>query len=154
MEYLIIKWIHVLASTVLFGTGIGSAFYLLLASRQRDASIAAFVARRVVLADWLFTATTVVVQPLSGAWLVHRAGFAWSSRWLATSLVLFAIAVACWLPVVVLQLRMRDAAGAAARNGQPLPPVYARLTRWWIALGVPAFAAFLAIFWLMVAKPA
>ena len=82
MDYLVVKWIHVLSSTLLFGTGVGSAFYLLLASRQADARIAAFVARRVVWADWLFTATTAIIQPLSGAWLVNRAGLAWSAPWL------------------------------------------------------------------------
>jgi uncharacterized membrane protein len=153
MDYLIVKWIHVVSSTLLFGTGVGSAFYLLLASRARDAKVAAFVARRVVLADWLFTATTAIVQPLSGAWLVHRAGFAWSSRWLAASLLLYALAIGCWLPVVALQRRMRDLAEASARDAAALPSAYFRLSAWWVVLGVPALGAFLAIFWLMVAKP-
>jgi uncharacterized membrane protein len=151
MDYLVVKWIHVLSSTFLFGTGVGSAFYLLLASRQADARIAAFVTRRVVWADWLFTATTALIQPLSGAWLVQRAGFPWSAPWLRWSLLLYAFAIACWLPVVVLQQRLRDIAAGAARNGTPLPPRYRKLFLCWMALGFPALLAFLAIFWLMVA---
>ena len=152
MDYLVVKWIHVLSSTFLFGTGVGSAFYLLLASRQADARIAAFVTRRVVWADWLFTATTALIQPLSGAWLVQRAGFPWSAPWLRWSLLLYAFAIACWLPVVVLQQRLRDVAAGAARNGTPLPPRYRQLFLCWMALGFPALLAFLVIFWLMVAK--
>ncbi|MBN8727487.1 MAG: DUF2269 domain-containing protein [Xanthomonadales bacterium] len=151
--YFLVKWLHVLSATVLFGTGVGSAFYLLLANRQHDARIAAFVARRVVWADWLFTTPAAIVQPASGAWLVWRSGLPWSSGWLLASIALYAVAIACWLPVVVLQQRMRDVAGAAGADDAPLPPAYARLHRAWFVLGFPAFFAFLAIFWLMVRRP-
>ena len=154
MEYLVVKWLHVVSSTVLFGTGIGSAFYLLFASLQRDARVVASVARLVVWADAVFTATTAVLQPLTGAWLVHTLQLPWSTPWVAWSLALYAVAIVCWLPVVVLQVRMHRIARAAAAADAALPPAYQRLLRAWIALGVPAFAAFLAIFWLMVAKPA
>lgn len=154
MEYLVVKWLHVLSSTVLFGTGIGSAFYLLVSSLSRDVRFAAGVTRWVVRADWLFTGTTAILQPATGLWLVHRAGFALSASWLAWSIVLYAVAIACWLPVVWLQMRLRDLAAQAARDGHPLPPAYWRCFRWWVALGVPALFAFLAVFWLMVAKPA
>ena len=153
MEYLVVKWLHVLSSTLLFGTGIGSAFYLLVASLHRDARVAAVVARYVVLADWLFTATTVVFQPLSGFWLVHWARIPWRSGWVGWSLLLYAVAVACWLPVVALQMRMRDLAARAAAEARPLPPAYWRAFRLWVALGVPAFLAFVAVFYLMVVKP-
>lgn len=154
MDYLVAKWLHVLSSTLLFGTGIGSAFHLLMASWSRDVPAAARVARQVVWADWLFTTSTVVLQPLTGAWMVHATGLPWSTPWLRWSVALYVLAVACWLPVVVIQLRLRDVARAAADAGQPLPPQWDRLMRWWIALGVPAFVAFLGIFWLMVARPA
>jgi uncharacterized membrane protein len=153
MDYLTLKWLHVGFSTLLFGTGIGSAFYFLAAARQRDARILAFVASRVVLADWLFTTPMIVLQPASGAWLALRAGLPWDTPWLAAAIALYAVAVACWLPVVVLQLRMRDLAQAAAASGAPLPPVFAGLLRAWIALGAVAFVAFVAIFHLMVVKP-
>jgi uncharacterized membrane protein len=152
MTYLLIKWLHVVSSTVLFGTGIGSAFYLLAASVQRDARVAAAVARYVVIADWLFTATTVILQPLSGGLLMHLAGLPLRTPWLLWSIVLYGIAVACWLPVVWLQMRMRDLARQAAAQHVALPPGYWRAFRCWVALGVPAFLAFLAVFYLMVVK--
>ena len=153
MDYLTVKWLHVLSSTVLFGTGIGSAFYLLRATWSRDAFAVATVSRYVVMADWLFTATTVVFQPLSGFWLMHLAGgMPWSTPWIAWSLGLYAFAIACWLPVVWIQLRLRDLSAYAAGQGSALPPAYWRFFAWWVALGAAAFIAFLAIFFLMVAK--
>ncbi|RCW72530.1 DUF2269 family protein [Pseudorhodoferax soli] len=154
MDYLPVKWLHILSSTVLFGTGIGTAFYLLVASMSRDVALTAGVTRWVVRADWLFTATTAVLQPLTGWWLMHLAGFPLAARWLHWSIALYVVAMACWLPVVWLQMRLRDVAAQALREGGPLPPLYWRYFRWWFALGVPALGAFLAIFWLMVAKPA
>jgi uncharacterized membrane protein len=153
VEYLFVKWVHVISSTLLFGTGIGSAFYLLVASLRRDPATAYFVARHVVLADWLFTATSIVVQPLTGFYLVHIVGMPLSARWLTWSIVLYAIAAACWLPVVWLQMRLRDLARDAAADRKPLPRAYWVHFRQWFALGVPAFFALLAVFYLMVAKP-
>jgi uncharacterized membrane protein len=153
MEYLVAKWLHVLSSTLLFGAGVGSAFHMLLACLTRDAHVAARVVRQVVWADWLFTATTVVLQPVTGAWMLYLSGLSWSTPWVRWSVGLYALALACWLPVVVIQYRLRDLAQAAAEHGAPLPPRFERLMRWWTALGVPAFVAFVAIFWLMVAKP-
>lgn len=152
-EYLIVKWLHILSSTLLFGTGIGSAFYLLVSTVRRDPQVVAGVARIVVVADWMFTATTVVFQPLSGWYLARLAGMPLSTPWIAWSLLLYAVAVACWLPVVWLQVRMRDLAGEAARHGAALPPAFDRYFRAWVALGTPAFFAFVAIFYLMTAKP-
>ncbi|MFC4158708.1 DUF2269 family protein [Chitinimonas lacunae] len=153
MEYLIAKWLHILSSTLLFGTGIGSAFYLLTATIDRDPRVVAAVARWVVVADWMFTATTAIFQPLSGLWMMHLVGFTLESRWLLWSVILYAIAIACWLPVVWLQMRLRDTARQAADTGKPLSPAYWRYFRAWMALGFPAFFAFLAVFYLMVAKP-
>lgn len=153
MEYQLVKLLHILSSTFLFGTGIGSAFYLLCASLSRDVRAIAVVTRTVVLADWLFTATTVVLQPLTGLYLAHLAGMPLGSGWIAWSLLLYGAAVACWLPVLWLQIRMRRLAGAAAAEGATLPVAYWRHFRLWVALGFPALLAFLAIFYLMVVKP-
>jgi uncharacterized membrane protein len=153
VEYLIVKWVHVISSTLLFGTGIGSAFYLLVASLRKQAAAAYFVARHVVIADWLFTATSIVVQPVTGFWLAHLAGMPLGNRWLAWSIVLYAIAALCWLPVVWLQMRLRDVAREAAAAGESLPPRYWTYFKAWVALGIPAFFALLAVFWLMLAKP-
>ena len=152
-EYLVVKWIHVISSTILFGTGIGSAYYMLVASLNRDARIAYFVVRNVVIADWIFTTTAVIVQPLSGFYLVYLAGFPPTSRWIVWSTILYLVAGACWLPVVWMQVRMRDMARDAAAAGTELPPRYWRYHRLWVALGIPAFFALLIVFWLMLAKP-
>ncbi|MNM05616.1 hypothetical protein D3C81_156190 [compost metagenome] len=153
MEYLVIKWLHIVSSTLLFGTGIGSAFYMLFTSLSRDVGAIAVVSRHVVRADWLFTATTVVFQPLSGFYLAHLAGYPLSSRWIVWSVVLYLVAGACWLPVVWLQMRMRDMAHVSARDGLALPTLYWRYLRIWAALGVPAFFALIIVFYLMTAKP-
>jgi uncharacterized membrane protein len=112
------------------------------------------LARYVAVADWLFTTPTVVLQPVTGLYLARVAGFALDSHWLLWSMILYAIAVACWLPVIWLQLRLRDIATRAARLDSPLPPRYWRLLLAWSLLGVPAFVALVAVFYLMVAKPA
>lgn len=153
MEYLIVKWLHILSSTFLFGTGIGSAFYMLFTSMSRDVRAIAVVSRHVVLADWIFTATTVVIQPATGLYMMYLAGIALQTKWIMWSLALYFLAGACWLPVVWMQIRMRDMAQAAARDGTDLPALYWRYLRIWVALGIPAFFALVVVFWLMVAKP-
>jgi uncharacterized membrane protein len=152
-EYLVVKWIHVLSSTLLFGTGIGSAFYMFFASLNRDARIAFFVIRYVVVADWIFTMTAVIVQPVTGFYLAHLAGFPLASRWIVGSTLLYLVAGACWLPVVWMQIRMREMARVAAESATPLPARYWKFFRIWVALGIPAFVSLLAVFYLMVAKP-
>jgi uncharacterized membrane protein len=151
--YPVIKWLHIVSSTVLFGTGAGIAFFFLRAQRTGDTKIIAAVSRDVVLADMVFTATAVVLQPVTGIVLAFMAGFPLSSPWLVWSMVLYVLVGCCWLPVVWLQMRMRDLAIVAAANGSPLPAVYQRCYRWWFALGWPAFTGVLVIFYLMVAKP-
>jgi len=153
MDYVTLKYLHVLSSTLLFGTGIGSAFYMLFANISGDIRAIAVVSRIVVVADWLFTSTTIIVQPLTGYYLIRMAGFPMHSRWVAWSIGLYLVAVACWLPVVWLQMRLRDLAQVAARDGTALPAQYWRYFRLWVMLGIPAFFAFVAIFYLMVAKP-
>nr|WP_305118985.1 DUF2269 domain-containing protein [Tahibacter harae] len=142
-----------MSATIVFGTGVGSAWYFLVAARSRDPRIVAFVAEALVLADGLFTATTLLLQPLSGAWLVHRSGLAWSSTWLRGSLLLFAVAALCWLRVVVLQLRMRTLAREAVAAGTALPAQFGRCLRQWVVLGFVALFCFLGIFYFMVFRP-
>lgn len=152
MDYFTLKWLHILSSTVLFGTGIGSAFYLLVATLGRDARTVAAVGGYVVWADALFTATTAVVQPLTGWLLVRNTHMQWSQPWLAHSVGAYVLAIASWLPVVWIQVRLRDEARACAANGAPLSRRYWRFFAAWVALGCVAFVLFLAIFWMMVAK--
>lgn len=154
MDYLTVKWLHVLSSTVLFGTGLGSAFYMFFTNRTRDPRAIAVVVRRVVIADWLFTTPTGVLQPLTGFYLVHLAGFDWGAFWIEGSIVLYLVAMLCWFPVVWLQTRMAHMAEAAVATGSELPALFWRYHRLWTALGVPAFVGFVAVFYLMVVKPA
>lgn len=151
--YLCLKWAHVVSSTVLFGMGAGIAFFFLRAHRTGDVRVIAAVSRDVVLADGVFTASAVVAQPITGFLMVWLGGYPLSLPWVWLSLVLYAVVGCCWLPVVWLQIRMRDLAIAAAANGTALPPVYFRYYWWWFGLGWPAFAGVLVIFWLMLAKP-
>ncbi|RZL40019.1 MAG: DUF2269 domain-containing protein [Rubrivivax sp.] len=153
MEYLVVKWLHILSSTLLFGTGLGSAYYMFFASLTREPRAVAVVVRQVVWADWLFTTTTIVFQPASGLYLAHLAGFPLSTPWIAWSFALYFLAGACWLPVVWIQIRMRRMAEAAVAAGEALPARYFSLFKVWTALGVPAFLALVVVFWLMVAKP-
>ncbi len=150
----ILRWLHIMGATVLLGTGAGIAFFMVMAHRTRDAAHIARTAAAVVLADWIFTASAVVLQPLTGAALAHAVGWSLGEGWIAVSLALYVVTGLFWLPVVLMQSRMRDLALAAVAAGQPLPPAYHRLYRAWFACGFPAFFAVLAIMWLMVTRPA
>ena len=151
--YYLLKFLHVIGATVLLGTGAGIAFFMLMAHRTGDAGTIAATARIVVIADWLFTATAVVAQPVTGLLLVRHVGYALTEGWILASIALYFVTGAFWLPVVWMQARMRDLAAAAAGAGTDPPELYHRLYRWWFAFGFPAFAAVLAIFWLMIARP-
>ncbi|HKO87354.1 MAG TPA: DUF2269 domain-containing protein [Burkholderiales bacterium] len=153
MEYLFVKWLHVLSSTLLFGTGLGSAFYMFFTNRTRNVQAIASVSRRVVIADWLFTTPTAIIQPATGFYLVYLAGFPFDG-WVLWSTALYVFAGACWLPVVWIQIKMARIAGEAAqRKSEELPLSYWRWHRIWTGLGIPAFLAFIGIFYLMVFKP-
>jgi uncharacterized membrane protein len=152
--YLALKYLHVIGAAVLLGTGAGIAFFMVLAHRTGEPATVAAVARMVVVADFLFTASAVVAQPITGLLLVWIVGYSLWEGWIALSILLYLVTGAFWLPVVWMQLRMRDLAEAAARAGEPMPPAYRRLYRTWFAFGFPAFAAVLGIFWLMIARPA
>ena len=151
--YLILKWVHIVSSTVLFGTGAGIAFYFIRAQRTGDVRVIAAVSQDVVLADFVFTATAVILQPATGISLPLIADFPLLSPWLVASMALYGLVGCCWLPVVWLQIRMRDLAMEAAANSLPLPPEYFSYYRRWFALGWPAFFGVLVIFYLMVVKP-
>ena len=155
MDYIyLLKLIHVLGASVLFGTGVGIAFFMLMAHRTGHAGVIAVTARFVVIADFIFTATAVVVQPVSGFALAWAIGLSpLREPWIVVSILIYILVGLCWLPVVFIQMRMRDLANEAAINGKPLPDRYRRLFRIWFALGWPAFAGVIAIFVLMIWQP-
>ena len=151
--YDIVKAVHILSATILFGTGLGTAFFFWRAQASRDVVARLAIARAVVLADWCFTAPAVIVQPVSGAWMIMHAGLAWNDRWLVATYCLYVMAGLCWLPVVAIQLAMKTMLENQA-SGQAIDDArYQRLYRWWFALGWPAFGGLVVVFLLMVAKP-
>ena len=152
MLYLSLKYLHILSMVLLFGTGLGSAFYKWMADRSGNLAHIAVVNRHVVLADWIFTTPTVIFQPLSGLWMVYLLGLPLATPWIALSLGLYVFAGVCWLPVVWLQIRMRNLADAALIAQIPLPAEYWRYARVWFWLGVPAFVAMMGVVFLMVFK--
>jgi len=153
MSYLILKLIHVISSTILFGTGIGSAFYMLRANQTKNLNAMLFAAKNVVLADWLFTTPAVIIQPLTGLWLVHIAHYPLLSHWIFWSIILYILIGMCWLPVVWLQIKVRDMLTVAIKANESLPEKYYHYMRIWFWLGWPAFIAIIIIFGLMVFKP-
>jgi uncharacterized membrane protein len=153
-DYLLaLKLIHILGATVLFGTGLGIAFFMWMADRTRNASVIAHTAEVVVIADVVFTATAVIIQPVSGAFLAWAIGYSLWESWIVVSLALYVAVGACWLPVVWIQAKLRDLARAAAQDNSALPARYHRLFRIWFLLGWPAFIGVIAIFALMIWRP-
>jgi uncharacterized membrane protein len=152
--YLPLKWLHIVSATVLFGTGLGTAFHFWFTCRGGNVAAIASASRATVVADFVFTLPAAIVQPLTGLGLALAAGYPMGARWIVASLVLYAIAGACWIPVVFLQLRMRDLALLHETSGTALGAEFNQLYRRWFALGWPAFISMIVILWLMVSRPA
>lgn len=152
-HYILVKWLHILSSTLLFGTGLGIAFFFWMAHLRGDARVIAATGRTVIIADACFTAPAVVVQLASGVWMTVKLGLPLSVFWLKAGLILFCLVGVFWLPVLWIQVRAQQLAAAAAASAAPLPHSYRRLMRWWFWLGWPAFISVMLIFWLMVRKP-
>lgn len=152
--YVPLKWLHVIGATVLFGTGVGTAFHLWFANRTGDARIVAAASHSTVVADLVFTLPAVALQPITGFALALAAGYPLGATWIVASLALYLLAGACWIPVVFIQSRMRKLARECAAAATPLGPEYRALYRLWFTLGWPAFGALLAVIWLMIARPA
>jgi uncharacterized membrane protein len=151
--YFIVKYLHVLGAIVILGTGTGIAFFMLMAHRSGDPAFIARTATTVVIADMLFTLTAVVLQPVSGGLLMMLSVTTLAERWLVTSLGLYAVAGLFWVPVIFMQIEMRNLAQMAASRNQPLPPRYFALFRRWFLFGIPGFGSVMIILWLMIAKP-
>lgn len=144
---------HVLGATVLVGTGAGIAFFMVIAHRSQDTAAIAHVSQTVVFADFVFTATAAILQPVTGYILARASGWPFTEGWLLLSLLLYGLIGCFWLPVIAIQIRIRNLATDAVVNSAALPPDYYKLYRIWFACGIPAFAAIMVIIWLMVHKP-
>jgi uncharacterized membrane protein len=153
MLYFITEYLHVLGAIVILGTGTGIAFFMLMAHRSHDAAFIARTAEVVVIADFIFTLSAVTLQPVTGGLLMWMSSTDITEGWLLTSLVLYAAAGAFWVPVIFMQVEMRDLARVAVARGAPLPPRYFTLFRRWFLFGIPGFGSVMAILWLMIAKP-
>ena len=151
--YFWIKAIHIISSTLLFGTGLGTAWHLWMSYRSGNIKALSVASRNTVIADWIFTATSGVIQPVTGLLLIHIVGYEFNAPWLIISYILYVIALACWLPVVWLQIQVRNIANSAANSGTPLPEQGHRYMKIWFILGWPAFISLVIIFCLMVFKP-
>lgn len=154
MVYETIKTLHILSATILFGTGMGIAFFMFQSRGTDDVHQKLYAARNTVLADMVFTLPAVILQPLTGLWLVREMGYGWTETWLMISYGLFIMAGVCWLPVVWIQIELKRMLQVAAAERTPLPARYHRLFRIWFLLGWPAFVGLVGIFFLMVVKPA
>lgn len=154
MSYLLLKYLHLVSMVMLFGVGLGSAYYKWLADKSNNLPHIAKNNQHVVTADWVFTTPAIIIQPLSGILLAGWSGWALDSAWIVASLVLYILAGCCWIPVVWLQLRMRDLSLLALADKQPLPALYRQYARRWFWLGIPAFISMFLIMFLMIFKPA
>lgn len=153
MSYLSLKYIHILSMVLLFGTGLGSAFYKWMADRSKNLAHISVTNRHVVLADWLFTTPTIIIQPISGLWMAGLANIPLTSTWIFVSIALYGLAGACWIPVVWLQIRMKKIAEQALDANESLPEIYWKYAKAWFWLGIPAFASMIIIVLMMVFKP-
>jgi uncharacterized membrane protein len=151
--YFLVKYLHVLGAIVILGTGSGIAFFMLMAHRSQDAEFIARTASVVVIADALFTLSAVILQPITGGLLMMLSATSITERWLLASLALYAVAGLFWVPVVFMQIEMRDLVRKAAEQREALSPRYLALYRRWFAFGFPGFGATMLILWLMIAKP-
>jgi len=153
MAYLDLKFLHIIGAAVLLGTGAGIAFFMVMAHRSKDAAVIAGVSKIVVIADFVFTATAVVIQPVTGILLANVQNYPLAASWIVLSLALHVFVGMWWLPVVYFQIRIRDIAARAVAENVPLPPDYYWYYRIWFAFGFPAFISVLLILWLMIARP-
>jgi len=151
--YFIVKTLHIISSTILFGTGIGIAFFMLRSYFTDNLHEKLYAARNTVLADYIFTLPAVIAQPLSGIWLVCITGFEWNSKWLLITYIIYILVGACWLPVVWIQIQMKKMLKCSIENQRDLPERYYTLFKIWFLLGLPAFFGLVIIFLLMVIKP-
>jgi len=151
--YLIIKTLHVISSTILFGTGIGIAFFMLRSHFSDNMHEKLYAARNTVLADYIFIFPAVIALPLTGFWLIWQGGHDGMDLWLIITYVIYVIAGLCWLPVVWIQIQLKTMLAERVKNGAELPPRYHKLFKIWFLMGWPAFIGLVIVFFLMVMKP-
>lgn len=151
--YIIIKTLHILSATILFGTGIGIAFFMFRSYFTDNLHEKFYAARNTVMADYLFTFPAAILQPLTGIALIHMVGYDWQDLWLMVTYGIYIMAGLCWLPVVWIQIQLKNMVRDSLTQGTILPARYHRLFKMWFLLGWPAFIGLVVVFFLMVLKP-
>ncbi|MCF6264613.1 MAG: DUF2269 domain-containing protein [Xanthomonadales bacterium] len=151
--YLVVKTLHILSSAILFGTGIGIAFFMFRSYYSIDLDAKLFASRNTVLADYIFTFPAVIAQPITGFWLVWQGGYDWMNLWLFLTYIIYVIAALCWVPVVWIQIQLKKMVLHSIEAGTELPARYSKLFKTWFVLGWPAFIGLVTVFFLMVMKP-
>ncbi len=152
MDYLLLKYIHILSATILFGTGIGTAFFMWMAYLSRNNTTLALTTKHVILADWFFTTPSVILQPVTGFWLMLTLHYPFNSLWFALTMGLYVLAGVCWVIVVFIQYKLHQMAKSIAQSNAVMPERYHNLMYWWFSLGVIAFGSIMVIYWLMISK--
>ncbi len=153
MDPFLLKWVHIVSSTLLFGAALGSSIHYWLAHTTQEVRTIASVMRTVVAMDWWVVTTTGLIQPASGILLVQANGHSFSEPWLLVTYALYTIVSLIWFYVAWLQIRCRNMARAAS-TWDALPIEYHRSMQRWLWCAGTAFVLALVIFWLMVSKPA
>ena len=149
----LLELLHILGAMVLFGSGLGIAFFMVAASRSGNVALIAGTARIVVIADIALMATAFVLQPITGLGMAHIAHIHLWQSWIAISLGLYAVIGLLWLPGFWLRLQMREMAATALAAGTPLPERYRQFMRLWYWCGAPGFVAIITILYFMVTQP-
>jgi uncharacterized membrane protein len=150
-NYFIIKYIHIISSALLFGTGLGTAFFMLLAFLSKNVETLKYTTRHVVLADWIFTTPAVIIQPVTGIWLMLMLNYSFFSLWFYLTVSLYLLMGVCWIPVVFIQYKMKKIASIPVLTPFETKQL-SSLMKWWVFLGIIAFVSILMIYWLMVSK--
>lgn len=151
--YFILKTLHIISATILFGTGLGIAFFMFRSSFTENIHEKFYAVRTTVYADYCFTLPAVILQPITGFGLIALSGFGWFDPWLIATYIAYGIAGLCWLPVVWIQIQLKKILAKHAKDNSPLPKRYFKLFKIWFLLGWPAFISLIFIFFLMVIKP-
>jgi uncharacterized membrane protein len=152
MDYHTLIFLHIISAILLLGVGGGSAFYKFMADRSNNLEVIAHTNKMVVLADWLFTTPSAILQPLTGVWLMSMLDISIWTPWLFWSIVLYYFAGILWLVAVYLQIQMKRMALEAQENNRALGKKYDKLVAYWIILGIFSFLSMGAVFSFMVFK--
>ena len=152
MDYNTLITLHIISVILLLGVGGGSAFYKFMSDRSGNLEVIVHTNKMVVLADWLFTTPSVLLQPITGLMLANLMGYSFDELWLLLSVTLYVFSTLLWLVAVWLQIKMKKMARSAVEQKVNLGEAYAKLVNYWIWLGVFSAFSMGTVFYLMIYK--